>query len=168
MHVMHTDLLPLWERAEALKADILAKADAVPESLRGTAPKPGEWSASETVSHLAVAERFVIGYAGASPDALPPPANPVVVGLICGAMNAGIALPAPEGMTPAVNGKSLETLAQEWGAVRETFRTGIDGADPATPYGVHPMFGTLTVRQTMEILAAHTAYHYKRFPKLAR
>ncbi|MBC8141355.1 MAG: DinB family protein [Armatimonadetes bacterium] len=165
---MHPDLLPQWERAEALKTDILAKAAAVPESLRGVAPKPGAWSPLEVVSHLGVAERFVIGYAGGSPDAMPPSANPVVIGLLCGALSAGVALPAPEIMMPEVNGKSLETLAQEWDAVRNDFYAEIATASPDTPYGVHPMFGTLSVQQTMEMLMAHTAYHYKRFPKTTR
>ncbi len=165
---MHSELLPFWERAEALKADILAKADAVPEPARAATPKPGDWSVLQMVSHMGIAERFVSSYGKKSPGTLPPAANPFVIQMICATLSAGVAVPAPEIMTPEVDGKSLETLGGEWGAARSELLTVLETADPRAMYGVHPYFGAITVRQTIEMLAAHTAYHYKRFPKTAR
>ena len=165
---MHTDLQPFWERAESLKTDILAKADALSPSQQNTAPKPGEWSVAQVVSHLVIAEQFVTGYGAAHVETLPALANPLVIRLVCNALAAGIALPAPAITEPSPEPAPLPTLAREWQTERDKLQSLLNSAQPDTLYGVHPYFGTITVRQTVEMLAAHTAYHYKRFPRLAR
>lgn len=164
---MHPALKADWERGDSLKAAILAKAAALSPDERRTAPKPSDWSALQTLSHLIIASRFVTGTAKTN-GALPRAANPFVMWLLCTVMNAGVALPAPEMMTPApdANDTPLETFLTEWDAERDAFFALIDAAEsPDTLFGVHPFFGATTVLQTVQMSTAHLAYHLKRFPK---
>ncbi len=122
----------------------------------------------QVLSHLLVAERFVAGFA--SPGAVPPGrlANPLVIGLLCNVLRAGIPLPAPDVMAPDSTPMPLETLTAEWDREREKLRDHLANAAPDAPFGLHPIFGVITTRQTATMLAAHMEYHVKRFPKAAR
>lgn len=166
---MHPDLQTEWGRGDTYKAAIVAKAAALSPSERRAAPKPGDWSPLEVVSHLVIAIRFVVGTSRTSGET-PRAANPLVMSLLCTAMNVGIALPAPEIMTPVptANDTPLETLTAEWDAERDAFFALVNAAQsPDTLFGVHPFFGAMTVKQTVKLSTAHLAYHLKRFPKMA-
>ncbi|MBC7804912.1 MAG: DinB family protein [Akkermansiaceae bacterium] len=165
---MHADLEPHWLQAESLKADLLARVTSMPEDVRRTPPKSGEWSPLQVLSHLLVAERFVTGFASAKSDSKERRANPVVIGLLCRVLRAGIPLPAPEVMAPGLTPVSLETLAADWNQEREKLRNTLAQHSPDEPFGLHPIFGVVTTRQTAGMLAAHMVYHVKRFPKAAR
>lgn len=165
---MHADIQSDWEQAESLKADVLARVAAMPESARSVSAKTGDWTPLQVLSHLLIAERFVAGFVppkGESPGRM---ASPLVIGLLCNVMRAGIALPAPDVMAPDPQPMPLETLAREWGRERQQLKESLADVAPDAPFGVHPYFGVITTRQMIGMLAAHMTYHAKRFPKAAR
>lgn len=163
---MNAHLEKHWTLAESMKTDLLARVAAMPEAARATPPKPGEWSPLQIISHLVVAERFVAGYASEKPDPTKRLANPFVVSLLCSVLRAGWTLPAPDVMTPDPTPQPLEPLSEEWGRDRAKLQTLLSERPPDEPFGLHPIFGVVTARQVVEMLAAHMQYHVKRFPKV--
>ena len=165
---MHADLQTHWEQAESLKADVLARVAAMPEDARAIPAKAGDWSPLQVLSHLLIAERFVAGYESTKPEQPGRMANPLVIGLLCNVMRAGIPLPAPDVMAPDPDPMPLEAVTREWDGDRGKLRDTLANAAPDTPFGLHPYFGVVTTRQMIGMLAAHMVYHAKRFPKAAR
>ena len=158
---MQPELKPFWDLAESLKSDILARVESRAEGSRRRAIRPGDWSPLQVVAHLVVTEKFVIG-SGENPTGRP--ANPVVIQVLCAALRAGIPMPAPDVTDPGLTPETLGTLARRWDTLREVFHERLASAAPDAPFGTHPYFGVVTMRQTVEMLAAHLTYHVKRFP----
>ena len=156
-----------WEQAEALRADIIARVAARPETKRNDKPAPDAWSPLQIVAHIILAERFINDYA--KPDGIAPDTpvawwQPVVIRTLNGALGAGIALPAPEMMLPGDEPAKLPAQGREWSAERDRFHAMLAASPPDRVTGAHPIFGPITAAQMLSMMNAHLAYHIKRFP----
>ena len=157
-----------WEQAEALRADLLARVAARPETERNDKPAPESWSPLQVVAHIILAERFINDYA--KPDAVAPDTplawwQPAVIRTLNATLSAGIALPAPEMMLPGDEPAGLPALDSEWADERARFHAMLAASPPDRVTGAHPIFGPITAAQMLSMMNAHLAYHIKRFPR---
>jgi hypothetical protein len=163
-------------RIEAKRAEVLGRVRALGEAERAAAPKPGEWSPLQLVSHLVLAEDLVAGQVAAAEAAggKPPQKKPLgrfLVRLLCGTMRAAIPVPAPPGMEPPPAPEPLDVLESRWEESRRALGgrlAALTAADLARPFALHPIVGPLDARQVLDMADAHLTYHLKRFPGARR
>jgi len=156
-----------WERIDALKAALIARVAALPEVSQRKSSAADEWSPLQILSHLVQAEAVVAGYARAGVPTNPPSLSQrAAVRLLCTALRSGIRLPTPETMEPEAEPRPLDQLTAEWSAGRERMKNAQAEMAPNDLFGTHPLFGPITVSQTLEMMETHLIYHQKRFPKI--
>lgn len=167
---MHTHLTEVFARLDAQRTALRAAVERVPRERRQERPAPERWSVVEVLEHLglvelrfnawvekAIADAREGGGLGAERDSRTP-LPPDLESMLSDRTRQRTAPPPviPQG-----------TLSEEaaWGALdraREVFRATVVGADGlalTTVTVAHPVFGTLSVYQWVELVAAHEARH---------
>lgn len=139
------------DKVRAATAELAGAAKAVPSARFGERPVAGEWSANEVLAHVVAADRYFGGAIRAVLD--------------------GDALPAVDDGR-AVDGAPLRS-ADAWLAILDAQRTALFArvlaADPdARPDRsiAHPMFGTLTWRETLLFTRLHDLDHAGQLGKI--
>ena len=166
---MHSHLIEVFARLDQARAALRGAIDAVPSALQRQRPTPDRWSAAEVLEHLTLVERIFSGR---------------IITAIDAACAAGLASEA-QGRTPLpdaveqrmmdrVNKRQAPDPAQPTGTVdvatgwatlernHATLHASLSGADGLALSQVtldHPFFGTLTVYQWIELMAAHEGRH---------
>ena len=175
---MHPHLLGVFSRLVASRAALGAAVHSIAAPLRQQRPGPEQWSAAEVLEHLAIVERT---FTGRVADAL---GAARAAGL---ADEAGDRAPLPDAietrMADRVNKRSAVDAfkpsgaldaAQAWSAVEsghQRLRAIVAGADGLALSQVtldHQFFGTMTVYQWVELMAAHEGRHAEQINDIAR
>jgi uncharacterized damage-inducible protein DinB len=175
---MHPHLHHVFSRLDASRAALGAAVDSIPTPLRQQRPEPERWSVAEVLEHLSMVERIFTGRiadaisaarAGELPD------------------ERGARSPLPDAievrMADRVNRRTAPDAARPtgtldsgaaWTAVESGHRRlralvgEADGLALGQVTLEHPFFGTMTVYQFVELIAAHEARHTEQIKDIAR
>jgi len=173
---MHPHLTQVFSRLDQARASLRASVDAIPVPLQQERPAPERWSAAEVLEHLSLVERLFTGRiadaidaarsAGLSPEAAGrAPLPEVIETRMADRVNTRN---APDPVKPT---GTLDVPAA-WAAVEnghQRLRTIVGGADGLALSQVtldHPFFGTMTVYQWVELIAAHEGRHTEQIKEI--
>jgi hypothetical protein len=174
---MHTHLTEVLARLDGARATLRGAIEAIPSTLQRQRPAPERWSAAEVVEHLTIVERLFSGR---------------IMTAIAEARSAGLATeahartPLPDWieqrMADRVNRRQAPETAHPTGTVdvatawatlesnHAALRAALAGADGLALSQVtldHPFFGTITVYQWFELMAAHEGRHTEQIKEIA-
>ena len=174
---MHTHLADVLSRLDQARATLRSAVDAIPSAQHQQRPAPDRWSAAEVLEHLTLVERIFSGR---------------IVKAIEDARAAGLAseaqprapLPDPieERMKDRVNKRQAPDTARPTGTVdvaagwaalestHATLRAALTGANGLALSEVtldHAFFGTMSVYQWVELIAAHEGRHTEQIREMA-
>ena len=174
---MHTHLSDVLSRLDSARATLRGAVDTIPATLQRTRPAPDRWSAAEVLEHLTLVERIFGGR---------------IVKALDDARTAGLAgeahgrSPLPgaieQRMADRINKRQAPETAQPTGTVdvatgwatlesqHANLRAALTGCDGLALSQVtldHPFFGTLTVYQWVELMAAHEGRHTEQIREIA-
>ena len=173
---MHPHLEQVFVRLDRSRAALRAAVDSVPESARTVKPAPECWSAAEVVEHLSLVER-IFG------ERIEQAIQARAAGLdreradrvkLPDAIEARMAdrVNKRNAVEPARPSGALSCEAA-WGAFEqghERVRAIVGAADGLALSEVtvdHPFFGTLTIYQWIELMAAHEGRHTEQIKEIA-
>jgi hypothetical protein len=174
---VHTHLRDVLSRLDHARAGVRSAVDAIPAGLHRQKPAPDRWSAAEVVEHLSITERIFSGRIAAAID---------------GARQAGLSTetsdrtPLPDSieqrMADRGNRRTAPEPAQPTGAMDLTAAwlalegghdrlralvSSVDGLALGRVTVDHPFFGTMTVYQWIELMAAHEGRHTEQIKEIA-
>ena len=173
---MHTHLTDVLSRLDKARATLRGAIDAIPPALQRQRPAPDRWSAAEVLEHLTIVERLFSGRVIKAIDE-------ARTGGLTTEAHARAPLPDPveQRMADRVNKRQApETahptgtvdVAAGWAAFESThsnLRAALAGADGLALSQVtvdHPFFGTMTVYQWVELMAAHEGRHTEQIREI--
>ena len=174
---MHTHLTEVLSRLDRSRATLRDAIDAIPVEAQSQRPAPDRWSAADVLEHLTLVERIFGGRIVKAIDAarssgLPPRRSRAQRCLT----------PIEQRMSDRVNKRQAPEPAQPTGTVdvatgwasledgHATLRAALTGCDGLALSQVtldHPFFGTLTVYQWVELMAAHEGRHTEQIKEIA-
>jgi hypothetical protein len=174
---MHSHLSEVLTRLDHARATLRGAIDAIPPAMQRQRPAPDRWSAAEVLEHLTLVERIFGGRivkaidearaAGLSTEAHP---------------RAPLPDPVERRMADRVNKRQAPETAHPSGAIdvatgwatleghHATLRAALTGCDGLALSQVtldHPFFGTMTVYQWVELMAAHEGRHTEQIKEIA-
>jgi hypothetical protein len=151
------------------RAALRGAVDAIPEPFQRQRPAPDRWSAAEVIEHLTLVERIFGGRivkaiegarsSGLGTEAQPRAALPDAV-----EQRMGDRVNKRQAPDPAQPTGTLD-VAAAWAALESnqaTLRAALETCDGLALSQVtldHPFFGTMTVYQWVELMAAHEGRH---------
>jgi hypothetical protein len=173
---MHPHLEQVFARLDRSRAALRTAIDSVPAETRTARPAPEQWSVAEVVEHLSIVERMfgdrLAKALNAAAEALGPEQ----------AARAPLPDPIEVRMADRINKRKAVDAAQPRGAVscdeawaaigrehqrlREVVGRG-DGLALGEVTSDHPFFGTLSVYQWIELIAAHESRHTEQIKEIA-
>jgi hypothetical protein len=174
---MHTHLTDVLSRLDAARATLRGAIDAIPPDMQRQRPASDRWSAAEVLEHLTLVESIFGGR---------------IVKALDAARSTGLSAeaqprtPLPDAieqrMNDRVNKRQAPETAQPTGTVdvaagwralesnHATLRTALAGCDGLALSQVtldHAFFGTMTVYQWVELMAAHEGRHTEQIREIA-
>ena len=174
---MHPHALDVFSRLDAARAALGAAVERVPPALRQQRPGPDRWSAAEVIEHISIVERM---FGGRVTEAILAARD---TGLPA---EAGERTPLPDAietrMADRVNKRTAVEAAQPTGTLdaaaawtalesgHERLRQAVAGAEGLALSQVmltHPFFGTMSVYQFVELMAAHEMRHAEQISEIA-
>ena len=173
---MHTHLTEVLSRLDGARAALRGALDAIPAPLQQQRPAPDRWSAAEVLEHLTLVERIFGGRivnaidaarSGLAPEAHPRTALPDAVEQRMGDRVNKRQAPEPAQPTGTVDvAAGWAALESNHGALRAALST-CDGLALSQVTLDHPFFGTMTVYQWVELMAAHEGRHTEQIKEIA-
>ena len=173
---MHPHLEDVFSRLDRARGALRAAVDSVPRDARDTRPAPDRWSAAEVVEHLSIVER-IFG------ERIEKAIQDRAAGLDReGAERAKLPDPIETRMADRVNKRNAVeaalptgtlTCEAAWAAFakgHERVSAAVGAADGLALGEVtvdHPFFGTLTIYQWIELMAAHEGRHTEQIKEIA-
>ena len=173
---MHTHLTEVLSRLDAARATLRGAIDAIPPAMQRQRPAADRWSAAEVLEHLTLVEGIFGGRimkaleaarSGLSSEGHPrAPLPDAVEQRMVDRVNKR---QAPETARPT----GRIDVAAGWTALESnhaTLRAALAGCDGRALSKVtldHPFFGTMTVYQWVEIIAAHVGRHTEQIREIA-
>ena len=172
---MHPHLEHVFSRLDRARAALRAAVDTVPESARTVKPAPDRWSAAEVVEHLSIVERIfgeriekaiqarAAGLDRETADRVTLP--DLIETRMADRVNKRNAV---EAVLPT--GLSCDAAWAAFERGHERVRAAVVAADGLALGDVtvdHPFFGTLTIYQWIELMAAHEARHTEQIREIA-
>ena len=173
---MHTHLTEVLSRLDGSRAALRAAIDAVPAEFQRQRPAPDRWSAAEVIEHLTLVERIFGGRivkaidaarsSGLATEAHPRTALPDAIEQRMSDRVNKRQAPEPAKPTGTVD------VATGWAALEDghaTLRAALAGCDGLALSQVtldHPFFGTMTVYQWVELMAAHEGRHTEQIKEI--
>jgi hypothetical protein len=173
---MHSHLEDVFSRLDRSRVALRAAVDSVPPAARETRPAPDRWSAAEVVEHLSRVEAI---FGGRLEQAIQARAGAL-------ARETAERLALPDSIEARMVDRVNKRVAPEpahptgalsceaaWGAFENghsRFRTMVGAADGLALSEVtvdHPFFGTLTIYQWIELMAAHEGRHTEQIREIA-
>jgi hypothetical protein len=173
---MHSHLEAVFARLDRSRAALRAAVDTVPESARAVKPAPDRWSAAEVVEHLSIVERI---FGERIEKAIQSRAAELDRETTD---RAGLPGPIEARMADRVNKRNAVDAALPTGSLsceaawaafangHQRVRAAVVAADGLALGDVtvdHPFFGTLTIYQWIELMAAHEARHTEQVKEIA-
>jgi len=173
---MHAHLEDVFTRLDRSRVALRAAIDAVPVSVRRNRPAPDRWSTAEVVEHLSMVERL---FTDRIANALQP-RIPDLDRETADRVKLPDALEAR--MADRVNRRQAPDTAQPTGEIacdeawmrledgHARLRTIIGAADGLALGEVmleHRFFGSLTIYQWVELMAAHEGRHTEQIQEIA-
>jgi len=174
---MHPHLTQVFSRLDQARSSLRSSVDAVPPPLRQQRPAPERWSAAEVLEHLSMVERLFAGRVASAID--------VACAAGLGAEMAG-RTPLPEPIEARMADRLKTRSAPDavrptgtvddgtaWAAIEDghsTLRALVGSADGLALSQVtidHPAFGSMSVYQWVELIAAHEARHAAQIREIA-
>lgn len=173
---MHTHLADVLSRLDQARAALRGAVDQVPPALHRQKPAADRWSAAEVIEHLTLVERIFGGRIikaidearsglAAEAHARAPLPDPVEQRM----KDRANKRQAPETAVPT----GTVDVATGWAALESnhaTLRATLAGCDGLALSQVtldHPFFGTMTVYQWVELMAAHEGRHTEQIKEIA-
>src|SRR5262245_5878182 len=165
---MHPHLEQVFARLDRSRAALRAAVETVPADARATRPAPERWSAAEVVEHLSMVERI---FGERIANALQPRVQELARET---AERTNLPDAIEARMADRVNKRNAPDTARPTGTLawndalaiveqgHTRLRSIVCGADGLALSQVtldHPFFGTLTVYQWIELMAAHESRH---------
>jgi DinB family protein len=175
---MHPHLLDVFSRLDRSRAALGTAVESIAAPRRQERPGPDRWSAAEVLEHLSMVERI---FTGRIADAIAAARAGGLVHETDGRLPLADTIEAR--MSDRVNKRSAPDVArptgtldaaEAWQAVEsghQKLRTLVADADGLALSGVtleHPAFGTMSVYQFVELMAAHEARHAEQIKEIAR
>jgi hypothetical protein len=174
---MHTHLTDVLSRLDRARAALRAAIEAIPPAMQRQRPAPDRWSAAEVVEHLTMVERIFGGRIMKAVE------EARAAGLAAEA-HARAPLPEPveQRMADRVNKRQAPETAHPTGTVdvatgwaalesnHAAVRGALAGANGLALSQVtldHAFFGTMTVYQWIELMAAHEGRHTEQIKEIA-
>ena len=173
---MRPHLEHVFSRLDRARADLRAAVDAVPPSVRRTRPAADRWSTAEVVEHLSMVERLFT-------ERIANELQPRIAALQPETAARTMLPEAIEArMADRVNRREAPDTARPTGACscdeawarledgHERLRTIVRAADGLALGEVtleHRFFGTLTIYQWIELMAAHEGRHTEQIREIA-
>ena len=173
---MHPHLEQVFARLDRSRASLGAAVDGVPASVRETRPAPDRWSVAEVIEHLSIVERMFSDRIARALEARSAALD----------RETEERAALPEGvetrMADRVNKRNAPDVAQPKGALpcaaawaivqdgHERLRAALGRTDGLALGQVtldHPFFGSLTIYQWIELIAAHEARHTEQIREIA-
>jgi DinB superfamily len=173
---MHSHLEEVFSRLDRSRAALRAAVDSVPREARETRPAPDRWSAAEVVEHLSIVERIFGGRIEQAIAARAAELN----------RESSDRVQLPDAivarMADRVNKRQAVEAAQPTGTLsceaawtaftkgHERVSASVGAADGLALGEVtvdHPFFGTLTIYQWIELMAAHEGRHTEQIKEIA-
>jgi hypothetical protein len=173
---MHPHLEQVFSRLDHSRAQLRAAVDAVAAPARATKPAPDRWSVAEVIEHLSIVERLfgdrivkAIESRGASLESET-------------VESTGLPDPIEARMADRVNKRMAPEIAHPKGALacddcwaivesgHHRLRSALASADGKALSQIsldHPFFGSLTIYQWIELIAAHEARHTEQIKEIA-
>jgi uncharacterized damage-inducible protein DinB len=174
---MHPHVADVFSQLDAARARLREAVDAVPIEARGKRPGDGRWSVNEILEHLALVERRFAGLialriaeardAGLGPEK--PDRDPFPASLKQALNDRANRRTAPEAVHPKGNLDAAAAWdeAEKARVITRDIVTGADGLALSEVRHTHPVFGTLTVYQLVELIANHEVRHSKQIAGIA-
>jgi len=173
---MHPHLTQVFSRLDQARASLRSSLEAIPVPLRHERPAPERWSAAEVLEHLSMVERFFTGRiadaidaaraAGLGPEATGrAPLAEAVEARMADRVNTRN---APDTVKPT---GTLDAPAA-WAAVERGHQRlraligSVDGLALSQVTVDHAFFGSLTVYQWVELIAAHEGRHTEQIKEI--
>lgn len=175
---MHRHLLDVFSRLDGSRAALGAAVESIAPPLRQQRPGPDRWSAAEVLEHISIVEQIFTGRVADAIDAAR------AAGL---AGEAGERLPLPDAIETRMANRANKRSSPEaalptgtldaataWAAVEsghQRLRAVVEAADGLALSEVtlaHAFFGTMTVYQFVELMAAHEGRHTEQIEEIAR
>jgi hypothetical protein len=172
---MHTHLTEVLSRLDGARAALRGALDAIPAPLQQQRPAPDRWSAAEVIEHLTLVERIfggrIVNAIDAARSGLAPEAHP----------RAALPDAVEQRMGDRVNKRQAPETAQPTGTVdvaagwaalesnHRNLRAALNTCDGLALSQVtldHPFFGTMTVYQWVELMAAHEGRHTEQIREI--
>ncbi len=174
---MHTHLTDVLSRLDHARDTLRGAVDAIPPAKQRQRPAPDRWCAAEVLEHLTMVERIFGGRIIKAVDeartaGLPSEAHP----------RAPLPDPVEQRMADRVNKRQAPETAHPTGNVdvttgwatlegtHATLRAALEGCDGLALSQVtldHAFFGTMTVYQWIELMAAHEGRHTEQIREIA-
>jgi hypothetical protein len=174
---MHPHLMDVFARLDGARAALGAAVESIDVPLRQQRPGPDQWSAAEVLEHLSLVERI---FTGRVADAI----AAARAGGLAGETRdrAPLADAIESRMADRVNKRTAGEAARPTGtldaaAAWSALESGhqrlralvgdVDGLALSEVMFEHPFFGTMSVYQFVELLAAHEARHTEQIKEIA-
>ena len=174
---MHAHLTDVLSRLDSARTALRGAVEAIPAALQRHRPAPDRWSAAEVIEHLTLVERIFGGRivkavdaarsSGLATEAHPRAALPDAIEQRMSDRVNKRQAPEPAKPTGTVD------VATGWAALEDghaTLRAALAGCDGLALSQVtldHPFFGTMTVYQWVELMAAHEGRHTDQVREIA-
>ena len=173
---MHPHLTQVFSRLDRARAALRAAVDAVAAGLQRQRPAPERWSTAEVLEHLALVEAIFIGRIAAAIEQARGGLGPEA------ASCASLPEPVAARMADRANRRNAPDTAQPtgtldvsaaWAAMEaghDRLRGLVRRADGLALSQVtvdHPVFGSMTVYQWVELMAAHEGRHTEQIKEVA-
>jgi hypothetical protein len=175
---MHPYTAAIFDRLSAARAGLRMAVEAVPPQARGHRPAPDRWSVNDVLEHLSLVEtRFTQQIAsaidaarqeGLGPEQAPERAS-LSTDIETLVANRENRRQAPEPVRPQGQldaSTAWQRVEQSRAVLRDTIAAA-DGLALSTVTTAHPFFGSLTVYQFAELIAAHEGRHTKQVAEIA-
>jgi uncharacterized damage-inducible protein DinB len=164
---MYPDIKSRFEKIQSHKQWFANQAEQMGVEAAGKRVNPDEWSLTEVIEHLVIAERnFTPGFEQASAakgfEAIPKRIRRKVVLFV---LRNAFKVPTPSDKVVPKGVDTLETLLPEWNTLRERTSKSLDNkSQDQLNYLVfkHPRAGDLNLLEALDFLDAHMTYHRKR------
>ena len=175
---MHQHLIDVLARLDGSRAALGAAVDSVPAPLRQQRPGPDRWSVAEVLEHVSIVERIFTGRVAEAIDAAR------AAGLV---IELGARLPLAESIETRMANRTNRRASPEvalptgtldaaaaWEAVESghhKLRASVETADGLALSQVqltHPFFGSMSVYQFVELMAAHEGRHTEQIKEIGQ
>lgn len=164
-----------FNKLEAIKAELLASLDGIPDKDLNFVPVPGSWSLGQVLYHLWLVESLSLQYMKKKTAGTPAPDNTSLTeGFRMIMMKIALASPV-KFKAPRVTSESIpeqvdyDHLAKEWQATRRELASFIDDLSPELirhRIFRHPRVGMINIIQSMEFFVSHFRHHLPQINNL--